>query len=114
MGPPLAHALADLFLGHQENFWLETYKVSKILFYWRYVDDNFCVFETERDAPLFFDLFNTRHPNIRFTMDNKVDHKIPFLDVFIHNHSQGPTTTVFGKRGLSGLLIYYFSFTASS
>ena len=32
----------------------------------------------------------TRHPNIRFTMEKEVDHKLPFLDVFIHNHSPGP------------------------
>ena len=43
-----------------------------------------------------------------------MDHKIPFLDVFIHNHSQSPTTTDFRKKTLMGLLINYFSFTAPS
>ena len=85
-----------------------------ILFYRRYVDDTFCVFETEHDALLFFDFINTRHPNIRFTMEKEVDHKLPFLDVFIHNHSLGPTTTVFRKKTFTGLLSYYFSFTALS
>ena len=32
--------------------------------YRRYVDDTFCVFETEQDALLFFDFISTRHPNM--------------------------------------------------
>ena len=55
-----------------------------------------------------------KHPNIRFTVEKEVDHKIPFLDVFIHNQSQGPTTTVFRKKIFTVLLANYFSFTASS
>lgn len=54
MGSPLAPVLANLFMGNHENIWLETYRVSKILFYRCYVDDTFCVFETEQDALLFF------------------------------------------------------------
>jgi len=109
MGSPLAPVLANLFMGHHENIWLETYRVSKISFYRRYVDDTFFVFETEQDALLFFDFINTRHPNIRFTMEKEVDHKLPFLDVFIHNHSPGPpTTTVFRKKTFTGLLTNYF------
>ena len=113
MGSPLALVLANLFMGHHKNIWLETYRASKILFYRRYVDDTFCVFETEQDALLFFD-FNIRHPNIPFTMEKEVDHRLPFLDVFIHNHSKGPTTTVFSKKTFAGLLTNYFSFTAFS
>ena len=32
MGSPLALILANLFMGHHENIWLETYRASKILF----------------------------------------------------------------------------------
>ena len=71
---------ANVFMGHHENIWLETYRASNNLNIYRcYVDDTFCVFETEQDALLFFDFFNTRHPNIRFTMEKDVDHKLPFL-----------------------------------
>ena len=114
MSSPLAPVLANLFMGHHENVWLENYKASKILFYRRYVDNTFGVFETEQDALLFFDFINTRHPNIRFTMEKEVHHKIPFLDVLIHNHSQGPTTTVFRKKTFTGPLTNYFRFTAPS
>ena len=41
---------------------------SSILFYQCYVDDAFCLFDTEHDATLFFDYID-RHPNIHFTME---------------------------------------------
>ena len=68
MGSPLAPVLAYLFMGHHEMKWLDTFP-SEILFYRRYVDDTFCLFHTESDALLFFDFINSRHPNIRFTME---------------------------------------------
>ena len=58
--------MANLFMGHYERIWLENYKASSILFYRRYVDDTFCLFDTEHDAILSFDYINDRHPNIRF------------------------------------------------
>ena len=66
---------------------------------------------TARRLKLYFidDMLMTRFVYIRFTMEKEVDHKIPFLDVFIHSHSQGPTTTVFCKKTFTGLLTNYFS-----
>ena len=55
MGFSLAPVLTNLFMGHQENIWLKTYRTSKILFYCHYVDDTFCVFEPEQNALLFYD-----------------------------------------------------------
>ena len=65
MGSPLAPMLVNLFMGHHERIRLENYKASSILFYQCYVDDTFCLFDTERDATLFFDYINDRHPNMR-------------------------------------------------
>ena len=41
MGSPLAPVLANLFLGHYENIWLNKYHGPSVLFYRRYVDDTF-------------------------------------------------------------------------
>ena len=98
MGSAFAPVLAKLFMGHHEYIWLKTYRASKILFSRRYVDDAFCVFEKEQDALLFFDFINTRHRNIRFTMEKEVDHKLPFLDVFIHSIHQVLLQQSFAKR----------------
>ena len=85
MGSPLAPVLANLFMGHHENIWLDQYGDSEVLFYRRYVDDTFCLFHSERDATLFFNYINNQHPNIRFTMERETDHVLPFLDVLINN-----------------------------
>ena len=53
IGSPLAPVLANLFMGHHERIWLENFKASRILFYQCYVDDTFCVFDTEHDATFF-------------------------------------------------------------
>ena len=107
MGSPLAPVLANLFMGHHERIWLENYKACSILSYRRYVDDTFCLFDTEHDATciLFFDYINDRHPNIRFTMEKEVDKKIPFLDVLIDNSQpQSLITRVYRKKTFTGLL----------
>jgi len=79
--PPLSPVLSNFFTGHHEKIWLNNYLSSDVLFYRRYVDDNFCLFRTENDALLFFDYIITRHPNIRFTMERQVEKKLPLLDI---------------------------------
>ena len=79
-----------------------------------YVDDTFCLFHSENQALLFFNYINSRHPNIRFTMEKEIDHKIPFLDVLINNDTHFPVTSVYRKKTFTGLLTNYFSFTSRS
>ena len=48
-------------------------------------------------------------------MEKEIDHKIPFLDVFINNDTHFPvTSTVYRKKTFTGLLTSYFSFTSLS
>ena len=101
-------------MGHHEKLWLENFQDSEILFYRRYVDDTFCLFHSEDQALLFFNYINSRHPNIRFTMEKEIDHKIPFLDVFINNDTDFTVTSVYRKKTFTGLLTNYFSFTSRS
>ena len=54
-------------MGHHERMWLSNYDAD-ILFYHRYIDNTFCLFNTEADANLFYDYINSPHPNIKFTM----------------------------------------------
>ena len=70
--PPLAAVLANLFMGHHEKNWLDNYSSSQVLFYRRYVDDTFCLFNNEQDALMFFDYINARHLSIRFTMEKEI------------------------------------------
>lgn len=113
MGSPLAPVLANLFMAHHEREWLDNYD-GNILFYRRYVDDTFCLFNTEDDANSFYKFINSRHPNISFTMEKEVDRKLAFLDVFIDNSSSSVITRVFRKKTYTGLLTNFFSFTTFS
>lgn len=99
MGSPLAPVLANLFMEHHEKLWLEIFHGSTILFYRRYVDHTLLV-------NIFSDHINLRHPNIKFTMEKQVNHKLPFLDVLIDNHdSNSSLTRVNRKKTFTGLLI---------
>jgi len=79
MGSPFAPVLANLFMGQHEKVLLKNYKASSIVFYRRYVDDTFFLFDTEHDATLFFDYINDRHPNRCFTMEKEMDKKNPLF-----------------------------------
>ena len=116
MGSLLAPVLANLFMGHHEKRWLEN---SGIGFYrrYRYVEDTFALFNTEQDALSFFTCINSLHPNIKFTMEREENHKLPFLDVLLDNHSnRGIITSVFHKKTYTGLLTTgnYYSFVPFS
>ena len=115
MGSPLAPVLANLFMGHHEKLWLENIQGSEMLFYRRFVDDTFCSFHSEHDAIVFFDYINSRHPNIRFTVEKEAHHKLPFLDVLVDNNDPlSFLTRVYRKKTFTGLLTNYFSFTSYS
>ena len=115
MGSPLAPVLANLFLGHYENIWLNKYHGPSVLFYRRYVDDTFCVFNTENEALSFFEFLNTQHPNIKFTMEKQVNKILAFLDVCIDNNDPSCIkTSMYHKKTFTGLLTNFFSFTSFS
>ena len=115
MGSSLAPGLANLFMGHHEKLCLENFQGSEMLFYCRYVDDTFCLVHSEHDAIIFFDYINSRHPNIRFTMEKEAHHKLPFLDALVDNNDPNSfLTRVYRKKTFTGLLTNYFSFTSYS
>ena len=47
-------APANLFLGHNQEKWLESEEREKIIYYKRYVDDMFCILENENEANICF------------------------------------------------------------
>ena len=115
MGSPLAPVLANLFLGHYENLWLKNYQGPFVLFYRRYVDDTFCVFNSENEAKLFFDFLNSQHPNIKFTMEKETNKILAFLDVCIDNNDPSCLkTSTYHKKTFTGLLTNFFSYTSFS
>ena len=95
--------------------WLQNYQGPSVPFYRRYVDDTFCVFNTENEAKLFFDFLNSQHPNIKFTMEKETNNILSFLDMCINNGDPSCLkTSTYRKKTFTGLLTNFFSFTSFS
>ena len=65
------------------------YQTKKIrpqptLFY-RYVDDCFALFSSQKEILKFYQQLDMIHPNIQFTYEAAENHPMPFLDVWIDN-----------------------------
>ena len=102
MGSPLALVLANLFIGFHEQNWIEQATNVKPIFYKRYVDDIFAVFEFESDADAFYGYLNTRHENIKFTFEKEKDNRLPFLDILINNSQSDFQIRYFTKSHILG------------
>ena len=115
MGSPLAPVLANLFMGYNENLWLNNYSLNKPKFYIRYVDDILTVFDNENDAKHFLDYLNRQHKNIKFTIEKQVNNSIPFLDVLISDiNNKTLKLSTYHKPTYTGLLLNFNSFTSRS
>ena len=114
MGSPLAPILANIFMAFYEEKWLNEFEGNKPIFYRRYVDDIFAVFDSEDEALKFFNFINNKHDNIIFTMEKEIDNKLSFLDVLLDNSSSSLKTSVFRKKTFTGLLTAFNSITSFS
>ena len=99
-------------MGHNEQLWLENFQGTSTSYYRRYVYDSFSVFNDGFEAKEFFNYFNIRHTNIKFTMETEVNKIIPFLNVLIDNSQNILKTSTYHKSTYSGLLLNYTSFTS--
>ena len=71
MGSPLGPALANLFMGYDEQKWLESDHCRLAKFYRRYVDDILCLFENEHQSLTFLDFLNSQHPSLNFNIEKE-------------------------------------------
>jgi hypothetical protein len=112
MGSPISPVLANIFLCDFEKRFLDTCPLEfRPLFYRRYVDDTFILFDTEAKSNQFLEYFNSCHPNIKFTIEKEQDESIPFLDVSIHRTRNNFTTKVYRKSTFTDLGTNYLSST---
>ena len=110
MGSPLAPALANLFMSHHEEKWLKSRTGKKVKFYKRYVDDIFCLMETEKMADDFLTYLNKQHKNLKFTIEKENNRILPFLDIKLEKGENGTKTSVYKKKTDTGLLTNFTSF----
>ena len=103
MGSPLAPLLADLCMN-----WIidqtKQIRPQPTLFY-RYVDDCFALFSSQKEILKFHQQLNMIHPNIQFTCKAAENHQMPFLDVWIDNSEGILKLSTFRKPTNTGLYI---------
>ena len=109
MGSPLAPAMADICMNWLTNEVLANIKNPPVIM--RYVDDLFLVFDNPNDIEYVYQIFNSIHPNLKFTKEEENKEKLPFLDVLITKTSQGIETTVYKMPTFSGLYTKWDSYT---
>ena len=111
MGSPLGPTLANVFLCFHEVNWLSQCPPEFTpLYYRRYVDDCFLIFNDVTECKQFLDYLNSKHSNIEFTFESNVNDKLPFLDLLIHNDNGKLSTEIYRKPTFTGLGTNYFSF----
>ena len=115
MGSPLAPVLANIFMSFHESKWLNEYNLNKPKFYLRYVDDILAAFDNEQDSLIFLNFLNNKHTNIKFTIEEQINHSMAFLDVFISGiNNQNLILQIYDNSTYIGLFLNLKSFTPFS
>ena len=84
MGLPLAPTLANAFLFYHVKNWLEHCPLEyRPLYYRRYVDDIFVLFNSAEHLKRFHSYLNSHHLNISFMIENEKHNRMSFLDVYV-------------------------------
>ena len=110
MGSPLAPILANIFLSHWEQIWLDNCPLQfKPDYYRRYVDDTFVLFRDESHVNKFNKYLNSRHANIRFSCEVENDHVLNFLDILIRREDRF-VTSIYRKPTFSGIYSHFNSY----
>ena len=110
-GSPLGPILANIFLSHHEETWLNKCLIKfNPSFYRRYVDGIFVLFESSESADSFREYLSSKHQNINFTVEKENVGSIPFLDVKICRKNGKFVTCVYRKPTFSGVFTNYESF----
>ena len=111
MGLPLGPTFANIFMSYHEKKWLEDCPTDfKPIFYRRYVDDTFLLFNDVSHIQKFHSYLNSKHPSIKFTTETENDCKLSFLDCLVHRNGSRFSTSVFRKDSFTGLGTSFYSF----
>ena len=96
--------LANFLLVYYKYKWLENCPLQfGPMYYRRYVDDSFFIFESRVHVKKFLKYINSRHHHIQFTCEEESNNKISFLDISM-------TRSLYRKKTFSGVYLNFNSF----
>ena len=108
VGSPLAPLLADLCMNWIINE-IKQIRPQRTLFY-RYVEDCFALFSSQKEILKFYQQLNMIHPNVQFTYKASDNHQMLFLDVWINNIKGILKLSTYQKPTSTALYINWQSF----
>ena len=84
MGSPLGPTMANIFICYHESNCLKDWQQDfKPVYYKRYVDDIFVLFNKQKHVQLFLECISKKHENIKFSIETEINGSLSFLDVKI-------------------------------
>ena len=105
------HLVHCLLTSFYEKSWLADCPSNfKPLFYRRYVDDCFLIFQSRDHVLPFLSYLNSKYSNIQFTHELENNSSLPFLDVNVMRSNGSFTTSVHHKCTSIGLFTNFDSF----
>ena len=114
MGSPLGPTLANIFMNHLEEQFVDQIKTKFGVLVWlRYVDDIFILIKDLSNMEKVLDFINGLHNNIKFTYEIEKDCVLPFLDVkVLRKDKLGFITSIYRKKTFTGVYLNWNSLTS--
>ena len=93
----------------EETLFKDCPTACRPVFYRRYVDDTFLLFQNKVAAERFLEYANCLHANINFTIEHETNNCLPFLDILITRSDEHFSTSVYRKKTYTGLGSNFYS-----
>ena len=108
MGSPISSTIAEIYIQYFESLhvkhWLES---SEIIFYKRYVDDIFIVYDTGKtNAQNIFKKIYKIDPNLQFKITYETDNTITYMDLSISRSNNKLELGIYRKPIETGTVIH--------
>ena len=108
MGSPVGPTVENVFIFFYEIKWLEQCcNKFKPVFYRRYVDHIFALFESAEHLSKFHAYLTKCHPNISFSFEQEVNDRLSFIDIEL-SRQQGKF--VYRKPGFTSVYNHFDRF----
>ena len=115
IGSLIGPTLVNAFLVYNEKSWIEHCPLKyRPLYYRRYLDDTFVLFNSAEHLKRFHSYLNSCHLNVSFVMESEKDNRMSFLGVNIIREKDKFASSVYCKPTFSGIYTHFDKFLPSS
>jgi hypothetical protein len=115
IGYPLGPTLANVFMNHLEEKFVDQVKTMYGVITWfRYVDDIFILIDDLANMQKVLELIHNQHKNIKLTFGIEQDFILPFLDVkILRKDNVGYIVSIYRKQTFTGVYLNWNILTSS-